>query len=40
MAHRKRVKCCRSKPRCNDCPLVAQKASKQVNQPAKKGKRK
>jgi hypothetical protein len=39
MAHRKRAKCCRSSPRCDDCPLLASKSSKADNRPNDKGRK-
>lgn len=29
MGHKKRVKCCRSKPRCQDCPLLQVRTERQ-----------
>jgi hypothetical protein len=35
MAHKKRVKCCRSKPPCADCPVVALQAERKTSRVAK-----
>jgi len=36
MAHKKRVRCCRSTPRCDACPVVAMQANRKATRGSKK----
>jgi hypothetical protein len=41
MAHKKRIRCCRSTPRCADCPVLALQADrKAAKESRKRGSRK